>query len=234
MEGEMIKTSKYIIVSIGFIFIWLGFISASADDSSKIIKGIQKKYGHMPGLRVNYEREVITQSMRMLGNQIKGESAVGQIFFKPPYFIRLEQKTPDPETLMSNGNLIWWYIPEKEIAYEYAFKDFGKELILLSDIFRGLIRVEENFLVAMRGRNDKGESLIELTPNPPWQEIDRIVLEVTPEYDISVVNIHNYLGTVTRFTLNGLEKKENLEERFFQFIPPDGVRILKEKRESIS
>lgn len=234
MGGEMIKTLRHTAFLLVLSFMWCGFIYAAADDSSKIVKGIQKKYGHMPGLLVNYEREVITQSMRMLGNQIKGELATGQIYFKPPYFIRLEQKTPNPETLMSNGNLLWWYIPEKKIAYEYSFKDFGKELSLLSDIFRGLIRVEENFLVAMRGRNDKGEFLIELTPNPPWQEIDRIVLEVTTEYDISAVNIYNYLGTVTRFKLNGLEKKEDLAERFFQFIPPDGVRILKEKRESIS
>ena len=71
--------------------------------------------------------------------------------------------------------------PDQKRAYKYPAQDFGKELRLLSDIFRGLIQVEERFEVTLLDPNELGEYQIELMPNPPWQNIDRIILSVTPE-----------------------------------------------------
>ena len=195
---------------------------------ANILEGIQKKYGNLPGLTVNYSREVITRSMSMLGDQVKGDVATGQMFFKPPYFLKLEQKTPNPETLIANEDTIWWYIPDKKNAYKYPSREFGKELRLLSDIFRGLSQVTTNFQIVMSDQNEQGKYKIELIPDPPWQEIDRIALTVTRAYDIQVVNIHNQLGTVTRFTLAGLIVKDNFEKGFFEFILPEGVRLKEE------
>ena len=156
----------------------------------------------------------------MLGNQVKGDLAEGQISFTPPYFFRLEQKTPNPETLVADGETLWWYIPDKKRAHKYPFQEFGKELKLLSDIFRGLCEVEKNFQVAMLDRKEQEEYQIELRPDPPWQEIDRIVLTVTCDFDIRVVNIHNQLGSITRFTLQGLAVKEEFPKDFFRFVLP--------------
>lgn len=198
------------------------------DDLSTILEGIRGKYGNLPGLSVGYTREVITRSMSMLGDKVKGDVATGQMFFKPPYFLKLEQKTPNPETLIANEDTIWWYIPDKKNAYKYPSREFGKELRLLSDIFRGLSQVTTNFQIVMSDQNEQGKYKIELIPDPPWQEIDRIALTVTRAYDIQVVNIYNQLGTVTRFTLVGLIVKDNFEKGFFEFILPEGVRLKEE------
>jgi outer membrane lipoprotein-sorting protein len=200
----------------------------AGDDLSKILEGIRGKYGHLPGLTIDYTREVVTRSMSMLGNQIKGDLATGKIYFKPPYSMRLEQKTPEPETIIADGKILWWYVPQKKSAHKYSFKEFGKELRLLSDIFRGLTKVEENFKVEMGLRNERGEYQIQLSPDPPWQEINRIILTVTPEYKIGVVNIFNQLGGITRFTLDSLAAREKFEKGFFRFVPPAGVKLIDE------
>ncbi len=199
-----------------------------SDNLSGILEGIRSKHNHLPGLTVNYTREVITRSMSMLGNQVKGDLATGRIYFRPPYFLRLEQKTPKAETIIANGETLWWYIPEKKQAHQYPFCEFGKELRLLSDIFRGLVRVEENFQVAMLMQKEEGSYKIELRPDPPWQEIDRIILTVTSSYDIRQVDIHNQLGSITRFRLKGLVEREKFDKNFFHFIVPEGVKLVKE------
>ena len=209
------------------IFLFQG--PATADESLiSILEGIQKNYGHLSGLSVPYSREVITRSMSMLGDQVKGDMASGTIFFKHPYSLRLEQEKPKAETIIANNDTLWWYIPGKKCAYRYPAKDFGKELRLLSNIFRGLSEVENSFQVLLQDRNKSGEYEIELIPDPPWQEINKINLTVTKKYEIQTVRIHNQLGSITVFILGGFTEKEGFEKGFFQFIAPEGVRLIVE------
>jgi outer membrane lipoprotein-sorting protein len=203
---------------------------ASANsDLTDILEGIRKNYGSLPGLTLTYSREVITRSMTMLGDQVKGDLATGCMFFKPPCFLKLLQETPKPETVISDDETLWWYIPDQKRAYKYPAKDFGKELRLLSDIFHGLIRVEERFEVTLLDPNELGEYQVELRPNPPWQNIDRIILAVTSEYTIRIVGIHYQLGSVTLFTLKDIVAKQDFEKDFFNFVLPEGVQLLEEK-----
>ena len=83
-------------------------------DLTDILEGIRKNYGSLPGLTLSYSREVITRSMAMLGDQVKGDLATGHMFFKPPCFLKLEQKTPKQETVISDEETLWWYIPRPE------------------------------------------------------------------------------------------------------------------------
>jgi len=213
-----------------YLILFLLQAPASANgDLTDILEGIRKNYGSLPGLTLSYSREVITRSMTMLGDQVKGDLATGHMFFKPPCFLKLAQKTPKSETVISDEETLWWYIPDEKRAYKYPAKDFGKELRLLSDIFRGLIRVEERFEVTLLYPNELGEYQVELRPNPPWQNIDRIILAVTSEQNIRIVGIHYQLGSVTLFTLKDIAAKQDFEKNFFSFVLPEGVQLVEEK-----
>lgn len=199
------------------------------DPLAGILEGIRKNYGELPGLTVSYKREVITKTMAMLGDQVKGDLATGKMYFRPPNFLKLEQETPEQEFVISNEETLWWYIPHKKRAYKYSAREFGKELRLLSEIFRGLIQVEKRFQVSLRKPNELGENQIELMPNPPWQSIDRIILTVTKDFDIRIVGIHYQLGATTIFTLNDIAEKKVFEKDFFTFTVPEGVLLVEEK-----
>ena len=220
----MVKT--LLILSCLVTFLFQG--SAAADELSPILKGIQKKYGDLPGLTVTYTREVITRSMSMLGNQVQGDLASGVMYFKPPYRMRLQQETPKPETIVAAGETLWWYIPDQKRVYEYPSRQFGQELRLLSDIFHGLVSVEEGFKATFLGRNPQGDYEIRLTPVPPWEQVDYIDLTVTSEYDIRTVDIHNQLGSTTRFKLTRISVTRTFPEDFFKFAIPKGTEVIKE------
>jgi len=198
------------------------------DTLSKILRGIKGHYGQTSGLSVPYTRDVMTRSMSMLGAQAKGDLASGIIHFKSPHFLRLDQEKPSPEIIIANDNILWWYIPHKKEAHRYRAKDFGRELRLLSNIFRGLAEAKDSFKMQLQEKDEKGDTKIILVPNPPWQEIDRIILTVSPEYEIRSVRIFNALGSVTRFNLGDFELEKTFEKGFFNFVAPPGVNVVVE------
>jgi outer membrane lipoprotein-sorting protein len=205
-----------------------------ADDQlSEILKGVRETYGKLSGLSLPYKREIITQSMTMLSGGTERDLATGQIYFKPPSSLKVQQDTPQPETIFSDGHTLWWVIPHKNEAHRYPSQEFGKELQLLNDIFHGLRAVEETFDVLVMGLVENGECRLKLTPNPAWPDIQHIQLSVSQsDYTIHVIEIHNYIGGITRFILGDYHVKETFSEDFFRFSPPDGVKIVEQATSS--
>ena len=211
------------------LLMFMGGPSADAQELSQILEGVQKRYGHLPALTLNYSREVVTKSMAMMGGKVKGDMATGQIHLKPPYFLRLEQDTPKQETLLTNGETLWWYVPNENVVHEYPARKFGRELRLLSDIFRGLTQVEESFQVLLVGQDQEGNHQIRLIPTTIWQEVESVEITVTKGYEIRTVEIFNPLGTKTRFMLTEPGIQEAFPKDFFEFTIPEGTKVIREQ-----
>ncbi|HJX34045.1 MAG TPA: hypothetical protein VJ373_02630, partial [Desulfatiglandales bacterium] len=114
-------------------------LPAHGDDSLNVVlNGILKRYGDLPGLAVNYQREIITKSAAILGDEMKTDLAAGRFIFKSPHYLKVIQNLPREEIIITDGQIIWWYIPDKKVVYRYPADKLGKELKLLSDIFKGL------------------------------------------------------------------------------------------------
>lgn len=215
----------------GFLLLCLLPWSVAAEDPrlSTILEGIRKRYGLVPGLTLTYEREIITKSMAMLGDQVKAEVAAGLIHYKSPHFLKFQQETPTKEILVTDGDVLWWYIQAKNQAHRYSSHQLSQEVKLLGDIFQGLRGVEQSFVVLLKGEDEKGALILEVTPSPAWGEIDHIDLTITPgSFHIQKVEIYNLLGGLTRFRLGDSIKEERFKDDFFKFSPPPGTRIIEE------
>jgi outer membrane lipoprotein carrier protein len=196
---------------------------------SSVIECIRERYGQLPGLTVAYEREILTRSMALLGDQVASDRATGRIHFKPPHYLRVEQETPSREFVMSNADTLWWYIPEKREAYRYPAQKLGKELRIFADIFQGLRKAKEDFMVSL-SLDDQGQGRqLELTPMPPWPDIDHITLHLaTEDCRIEKIEIYNVLGGMTRFTLGEETVEKQFPADFFTFSPPEGIEVIRE------
>jgi outer membrane lipoprotein-sorting protein len=201
----------------------------AGENVTEILGGLRSHYGTLPGLTVPYKREIITRSMAMLGTQMKGDVATGIIYFKPPHFLKVAQQTPKEEYVISDGKVLWWYIPDKALAYRYPSEKLGKELQVLSDTFQGLKQAEENFKITLKQDEEKKLYLLNLVPDPPWQQVEHVGLLIDPQdYSIRMISIYNYMGGITRFMLEKLSVRYDLNENSFHFQAPDGVRIVEE------
>jgi outer membrane lipoprotein carrier protein len=221
---------KYLCPLVSFLFLFPPTPVLADAKLSDILRGVQDRYGHLPGLSVAYKREIRSRSMILLGDEMGADLATGKIHFKPPHFLRVQQETPTPEAVITDGRTLWWYIPQKKQAYIYPARKLGEELKLLSDIFQGLKEMGERFDVILTGYDMKGKHQLQLTPNPPWPEINYIRLSVAQEsYHIQVLEIHNHLGGFTRFILGNPTVQKSFEDGFFQFVVPEGVKVIEEE-----
>ena len=219
------------------VLLILGVLYGTAwadSDLKSVLDGIRKNYGDLPGLTLNYDREVISKTMAMLGDEVKGDLASGQMFFKPPCFLKLVQSNPTSETITYDKETLWWHLPHEKRVYKYSAKEFGNELRLLSDIFRGLIRVDERFQTTLLDLNGREDHKIELRPLTPWQNMDRMILTVTKSYRIQKVSIHYQLGSITLFMLKDIQAKKDFEEGFFKFVVPEETILIQETSEQQS
>ena len=194
-----------------------------------VLKGIYKMYGELPGLTVTYQREIITKSMAMLGDEMRSDIAAGRFLFKPPHYLKVEQDTPGQEIVTTDGENIWWYIPEKNLVYQYPADKLGKEFLLLSDLFKGLNNAAETFDITMSECEGDEVYDLQLIPREPWEGIDHIMLSVSSDdFNIKVFEIHNLIGGITRFRLGEFSELDSLERGDFIFVVPEGVEVVKE------
>jgi hypothetical protein len=135
--------------------------------------------------------------------------------------LKFQQETPTKEILVTDGNVLWWYIQAKNQAHRYSAHQLSQELKLLGDIFQGLRGVEQSFVILQKGEDEKGALILEVTPSPSWGDIDHIDLTITPgTFHIQKVEIYNLLGGLTRFKLGDSVKEERFkDDRFMYRIP---------------
>lgn len=199
---------------------------AAEDPAQEVVDCLRSELGAVEGLRVPYERVILTSSTMLLGGSGAGDRASGLILFEPPHFLKIIQQAPRREIVVGDGSTLWWYIPEKQEARRYHAEAMGQELRALADVFQGLRNVEDHFEVVWEGHSEKGDRRIRLVPDPPWTETEALALEVTPGCRLRVVEIHNTVGNITRFVLGPVEKDIAFEPGTFTFAAPEGVRVI--------
>jgi len=211
--------------------LFLGFIlqgTAFPDDrAAGILDGLRTEYGNVEGLTAQYTREAISKTMATLGAAERHDVARGKLSFKPPYFLRLEQTQPQEELLITDAQKLWWYIPKKNVAYRYAADTFGTELRLLAEVLQGLSDARDKFKITCSDAPDAGSYQLELTPDPPWKDIDHLELMIGKgDFVIEQVDIVNTMGGLTRFILSNVEESESLHDELFSFSPPPGTKLI--------
>ena len=207
------------------LFCTLGLSRPSCGDDrlSRVLEEIKGTYGGLPGLTVSYERDIMTRSMAMLGQGMKTDIATGLIHFRPPRSLRVQQKTPKPEEVITDGTTLWWVIPDKNQVYRYPSHKMGRELEVLGDIFQGLKDFEDSFTAVLTAYGVDGEHRIELRPDPPWQEVDHITISVDEDTArIRRVEIYNLLGEPHQIHPRPPDRSERLRCGLFQICHSQG------------
>ena len=222
------KLYRIVFIFLLFLFGFTPLGKTSPDDQlSKIISGVSNRYRSAQGWKAEYTREAISKTMAMLETAEKHDLAKGSLYFAPQHFLRLEQAFPKEELLLTDGQTLWWYIPSKKQAYRYSAEKFGKELALLSDIFRGLKDIKKDFQIDLKAGTETTTYHLLLRPEPPWQEIDHLELLILKRgFSIKQIEIYNTIGGLTRFIFNRWEEKGPFKKEFFSFSPPSDVKVF--------
>ncbi len=210
--------------------LWAGSLArATQEDAFQLLGQATQRYVKAQGLFIRYSREVKTRSMSMLGGEARGDLATGRIIVMQPHFMRLEQQTPREELIITDGNNLWWYIPEEKKAYIYPGDRFGKQIRLIGQVLSQQGELGEKFKAKVVEEAPKTKWVVELRPDPPWQELDRLLVRISKSRGITGLEMVSPLGTRTIFEFKEVKEASGLKPSLFQFTVPEGVKLIRQE-----
>ena len=221
------KSYKICLLVVSVIFFFTLPPTWAGDTVDQILNGIHERYKPPGGLVLTYRREVKTKTMSMLGSRVKGDLASGKIFVLPPALLRVEQDKPRKETLLTDGESLWWIIPEEKIVHQYSSDQFGQELRIIADLWQAPSRLKKRFHITALKDEKKDVFILKMVPSPPWEQVDRILVHVSADFALNVLEMVSPLGTTTTFYFDAIEPAQ-LTSKSFRFVVPDGFKVVHE------
>ena len=219
------KNYNVLLVTVGLIicsilpYVWAG------DTVDQILNGIHERYKSPGGLVLTYRREVKTKTMSMLGSRVKGDLASGKIYVLPPALLKVEQDKPRKEILLTDGQSLCWIIPEEKKVYQYSPKQFGQELRIITDLWESPSRLRSRFHITIVKNEKRGRFVLKMVPLHPWDQVDRILVHVSTDFALNVLEMISPLGTTTTFYFDAI-KPAQLTRKSFRFVVPEGFTVV--------
>jgi outer membrane lipoprotein carrier protein len=203
-------------------------IPAQTDgELDQILSRLKDRFGSAKTFQADYLRDLLPKVPSQLPPQ--SLQAEGQLSFRSPGKLRLVQKKPRPEQLISNGEKVWWYVPEEKVVYVYALKDYYLQIKPILDFLSGLGRLDQHYRVSPDPSvpPEASYSGLILEPKTPQADLNRIFLKISKSTVLPVeFSFYNVLGDGTRFRFSRIQSGLILADSLFNFTPPPGTESV--------
>lgn len=178
-----------------------------------LLQEVQAQYQKSAGIQAQF-----TQSTEIKATR-QNKKAKGRIWIKRPGKLRWETLEPEPNILVSDGKLFWFYTPPFEAGERGQVIVRKKAQVqtqflnaLLSGSFefgKGAVRIEE-----------KGDKDFVLRPKPGTAgDVQSAEIEIDPgKKTITRVILTHTSGNLTRISLEEIHLVSKLEDSLFRFV----------------
>jgi outer membrane lipoprotein carrier protein len=194
---------------------------------NRILSQLKDRFAASKTLQADYVREIVPKFASQLpSSALKAE---GRIYFLSPNKLRMDQKKPRPEQLICNGDKVWWYLPEEKTVQVYRLKDYYLQIKPIIDFLGGLGGLDQNFLVRLdtTGPDEAPFHQLILKPKIPQPDLQQVMIRVSKTTLLPLeFTFDNLMGDGTRFRFNRMQTKGPLAAAWFEFIPPEGTRVV--------
>jgi outer membrane lipoprotein carrier protein len=203
---------------------------SKADES--VLSGFANRYKGLNTLKAAYIRSTVTPSSDPVFKNQASQTAVGTLFWKKPYNLRLDQVSPEKEEMVVDGSAAWWYIPKEKTAHVYRNLDLESEYFSLMSFFDGVDELKKKFNITVVPPEEargtlKGFVLTPLEENGSGA----ITIFCDSDYKLQGFRMNSATGEKTDFFLNYLEPNPTLAASLFEFKPPKGTEVVEESGE---
>ncbi|MCH8162549.1 MAG: outer membrane lipoprotein chaperone LolA [Proteobacteria bacterium] len=200
------------------IFLMLLFTASSVAEN-KTEDHLARFLDNMQTLQANFKQILVDDQ----GTEL--ESSSGVVFLKRPNKFRWDYKHPYQQTIVTNGEVLWFYDEDLEqvIIREASSSVEGTPVAILGSYED----IDKQFII-IDMENIEGFDWVELTPRDIESQYNSIRLGFDKE-KLGMMVMFDNLGQVTRidFTEEVINKK--LDNSTFDFEPPQGVDVIDDR-----
>lgn len=196
-------------------------VPAHAQDIHQLARAVDDHYNHLRSLQSDF-----TEIYRGDGPE-RVES--GTLWLKKPRKMRWEYRSPKEKLFVSDGQVVWFYLPAERQLRKTDFKkldDLRSPLAFLlgktklENELRGLSKVVDQAPMIA------GNTLLRGVPQAMTGQVNEVQLEVTPSAQIVRIVLMEPDGATTEFRFADWKENADLNDRRFEFTPPPGVETV--------
>jgi outer membrane lipoprotein carrier protein len=192
-----------------------------AQDIHQLAHAVDEHYNHLRSLQTDFTEVYSGAGLERVES--------GTLWLKKPRKMRWEYRSPRDKLFVSDGNVVWFYLPAERQLRKTEFKkldDLRSPLAFLlgktklENELQGLSKVTDQLPLT------PGNTLLRGVPKAMADRVSDVVLEISTSNQIARIVLTEVDGATTEFRFTN--PKENLElgDSRFQFTPPPGVETV--------
>jgi outer membrane lipoprotein carrier protein len=200
---------------------WFLCAAASAADVKALAAAVDAHYNALQSLEADF-----TEVYRGAGMD-RTES--GTLWLKKPGKMRWEYRSPKEKLFLSDGKVVWFYVP----ADRQATKEPAKKLEDLRSplaFLLGKTKLEKE----LRGLSlapdvtpiESGDVVLRGVPQAIAEQVSEVLLEITPEHEIRQITLQDVDGSATEYRFTDQKGDVAVANVQFEFRPPAGTEVV--------
>ena len=193
------------------------------DELSRLVDALQLKYKRLTTLGADF-----TQVYTAPGERVRRET--GHLLLKKPGKMRWDYTSPEAKIYVSDGRVIFEYVPSEGIATRIGVKDASDLrapfmfLLGRGDLRRDFKQIE----FATEAPANAGNRVLRLLPRKA-QEFGELLIEIEPvALRLARLSFVDNEGARSDFIFSNVRENIEAADGQFKFQPPPGVRVVSE------
>ncbi len=206
-------------------------LNAQALSQEQILEGLADRYRGLSTFQATYSRVAATPGTDQIFKSGSLQTATGELYWGRPAQLRLDQKSPTPELMVTDGSTVWWYLTAEKLVYRYRNIDVAGQMRPLIAFLSGLDSLNADFTVTMAPFDSQrpGQYGLKLLPKSGAEAgIDQVIVWCDGNYILTGFKLISITGESTDFYLSNFTENPQFKSDRFSFTPPRGVEIVEE------
>lgn len=195
-------------------------IAFAADSVDQIASRVDRRYNHLNTMKAHFQESYNGAGMT------RNES--GELWLQKPGKMRWQYEQPSPKLFIVDGKNAYFYVPSERQARRMPAKkldDFRSPIRYLL----GHTKLQGEFdklEIASDAPKQSGDVVLSGVPKGMGERVQRVLLEITPDSQISRIRVEELDGSITEFQFSELQENIAVKADLFHFSPPAGVEIV--------
>jgi outer membrane lipoprotein carrier protein len=186
-----------------------------------LIDGVERSFARMS----DYTSDFIQISKDLLNRK---QEAAGHLYLKRPRMARWEYTSPEEQYFVSDGKMVYFYVPADKQVNREAVKDtFDDRMPLMFLLGRSNLRNEFTGFVLLPDKPFlAGTKVVRMIPKRKT-DLKDLVMEVDPQnFQIRRLIMDHMDGAHTEFVFTNIRTNTGLDASKFSFKVPPGVKVV--------
>jgi outer membrane lipoprotein carrier protein len=196
-------------------------LAGFAVDVKTLAAAVDSHYNHLRSLQAEF-----TELYRGAGME-RTES--GTLWLKKPGKMRWEYRSPKDKLFVSDGKDAWFYVPDDRQARKTSAKKLEDVRSPLAFML-GKTKLEKELqglsLAPDVPPMQAGNIVLRGVPQALADRVSEILLEITPEHEITRIVIQEVDGAATEYRFGEIKENMAIADGRFQFKPPAGTETV--------